>query len=115
MTSLDWFTTAGAMPLGFAAVAGVAAALGTRTTMLAASLVVLGLLAVALRASETYGACGCGSRRSLRRSAVHAPGQAWQLHGPDPADLHDVRSGSWAIRIATSPQAGQRSTTPAPR
>ena len=48
VTSLDWFTTAGAMPLGFAAVAGVAAAVGTRTTMLAATLVVLALLALAL-------------------------------------------------------------------
>jgi len=48
VTSLDWFSTAGAMPLGFAAVAGVAAALGTRTTMLGASLVVLALLCVAL-------------------------------------------------------------------
>jgi len=48
VTSLDWFTTAGAMPLGFAAVAGVAAAFGTRTTMLAATLVVLALLGLAL-------------------------------------------------------------------
>jgi hypothetical protein len=52
VTSLDWFTTAGAMPLGFAFVAAVAAALGTRTTMLAASLVVLALLAVALAAGD---------------------------------------------------------------
>ena len=52
VTSLDWFTTAGAMPLGFAAVAGVAAAVGTRTTMLAASLVVLGLLLAALAAGD---------------------------------------------------------------
>jgi MFS family permease len=52
VTSLDWFTTAGAMPLGFAAVAGVAAALGTRTTMLTASLVVLALLAAALAVGD---------------------------------------------------------------
>lgn len=52
VTSLDWFTTAGAMPLGFAAVAAVAAALGTRTTMLSASLAVLALLAAALAAGD---------------------------------------------------------------
>ena len=48
VTSLDWFTTAGVMPLGFAFVAAVAAGLGTRTTMLAASLVVMALLCAAL-------------------------------------------------------------------
>ena len=52
VTSLDWFTTAGAMPLGFAFVAAVAAGLGTRTTMLASSLVVLGLLCAALAAGD---------------------------------------------------------------
>jgi MFS family permease len=52
VTSLDWFTTAGAMPLGFAAVAGVAAAIGTRTTMLVSTLVVLALLAAALAAGD---------------------------------------------------------------
>jgi MFS family permease len=57
VTSLDWFTTAGAMPLGFAFVAAVAASLGTRTTMLASSLVVLALLCVAL---------GVGDVRRLR-------------------------------------------------
>jgi hypothetical protein len=52
VTSLDWFTTAGAMPLGFAAVAGVAAALGTRPTMLLATLVVLALLVAALTVGD---------------------------------------------------------------
>jgi MFS family permease len=52
VTSLDWFTTAGAMPLGFAAVAGVAAALGTRTTMLLATLMVLALLVAALAVGD---------------------------------------------------------------
>ena len=52
VTSLDWFTTAGAMPLGFAFVAAVAAGLGTRTTMLASSLVVLALLCVALAVGD---------------------------------------------------------------
>jgi hypothetical protein len=52
VTSLDWFTTAGAMPLGFAVVAGVAAALGTRETMLGASLVVLALLLLALAVGD---------------------------------------------------------------
>jgi MFS family permease len=52
VTSLDWFTTAGAMPLGFAFVAAVAAGLGTRTTMLWASLVVLALLCVSLAVGD---------------------------------------------------------------
>ncbi|HET8953322.1 MAG TPA: MFS transporter [Solirubrobacteraceae bacterium] len=52
VTSLDWFTTAGAMPLGFAVVAGVAASLGTRETMLGASLVVLALLVLALAVGD---------------------------------------------------------------
>jgi predicted MFS family arabinose efflux permease len=52
VTSLDWFSTAGMMPLGFAAVAAVAAGLGTRTTMLTASLVVLALLLVALAVGD---------------------------------------------------------------
>ena len=64
MTSLDWFTTAGAMPLGFAAVAGVAATLGTRTTMLASSLVVLALLVAALAVGD------------VRRLRVRAPAPA---------------------------------------
>jgi MFS family permease len=64
VTSLDWFTTAGAMPLGFAAVAGVAATLGTRETMLGASLVVLGLLVLALAAGDV--------RRLRWRAAVPA-------------------------------------------
>jgi MFS family permease len=45
VTSLDWFTTTGAMPLGFGAVAGVAGALGTRTTMTASAVAVMVLLA----------------------------------------------------------------------
>jgi len=64
VTSLDWFTTAGAMPLGFAFVAAVAAALGTRPTMLAASLVVLALLCAALAAGDV--------RRLRTRAAVPA-------------------------------------------
>ena len=52
VTSLDWFTTVGAMPLGFAAVAAVAAAIGTQTTMLAATLVVLALLGASLAAGD---------------------------------------------------------------
>ena len=66
VTSLDWFTTAGAMPLGFAAVAGVAAAVGTRPTMLAASLVVLALLVVALVVGDVR-------RLRVRPVAVTAP------------------------------------------
>jgi predicted MFS family arabinose efflux permease len=52
VTSLDWFSTAGAMPLGFAVVAAVAAGLGTRTTMFAASTIVLALLLVALAVGD---------------------------------------------------------------
>jgi len=52
VTSLDWFTTAGAMPLGFAAVAGIAASLGTRPTMIGASVAVLALLCVALAVGD---------------------------------------------------------------
>ena len=52
VTSLDWFSTAGAMPLGFALVAAVAAGLGTRPTMLGASVVVLVLLGVALAVGD---------------------------------------------------------------
>lgn len=61
VTSLDWFTTAGAMPLGFAAVAGVAAAIGTRTTMMASSLVVIALCLACL---------AVGDVRRLRRRAA---------------------------------------------
>ena len=43
VTSLDWFTTAGAMPVGFVIVAATADAIGTPTTMLLA-----GITAVAL-------------------------------------------------------------------
>lgn len=52
VTSLDWFTTAGLMPLGFAAVTAVAAGLGTRTTMLVASVTVLALLCLALAVGD---------------------------------------------------------------
>jgi hypothetical protein len=64
VTSLDWFTTAGAMPLGFAFVAAVAAGLGTRPTMLAASLGVLALLCAALAVGDV--------RRLPLRSAAPA-------------------------------------------
>jgi hypothetical protein len=58
VTSLDWFTTAGAMPLGFALVAGAADALGTRTVMLASTAVVMVLL---------LGCLAVGDVRRLRR------------------------------------------------
>jgi hypothetical protein len=61
VTSLDWFTTAGAMPLGFAAVAGVAGAIGTSSTMLASSLVVIALCLACL---------AVGDVRRLRRRAA---------------------------------------------
>jgi hypothetical protein len=52
VTSLDWFTTTGAMPLGFAVVAPVAQLLGTRTTMLACGLIVIALCVAALAAGD---------------------------------------------------------------
>ena len=51
-TSLDYFTTTGAMPLGFALVAPAAALFGTRNTMLACGLLVIGLCAAALLADD---------------------------------------------------------------
>jgi hypothetical protein len=52
VSSLDWFTTVGTMPLGYALVAPAADALGTRATMAASSLVVMALLAAALAAGD---------------------------------------------------------------
>jgi MFS family permease len=52
VTSLDWFTTTGAMPLGFALVAPAAQLFGTRPTMLACGLIVIGLCALALAAGD---------------------------------------------------------------
>jgi MFS family permease len=47
VTSLDYFTTAGVMPLGFAVVGPIAALAGTKTTMVASGLVVMALAAAA--------------------------------------------------------------------
>ena len=63
VTSLDWLTTTGSMPLGFAAVAAVAGALGTRNTMVGAGLVVMALLVACL---------AVGDVRRLRRRTVEA-------------------------------------------
>jgi MFS family permease len=52
VTSLDWFTTTGAMPLGFALVAPAAHVFGTQATMLAAGVIVIALLAAALAAGD---------------------------------------------------------------
>jgi hypothetical protein len=52
VTSLDWFTTTGLMPIGFALVAPAAQLLGTRTTMLVSSLIVLALFLGALAAGD---------------------------------------------------------------
>jgi MFS family permease len=52
VTSLDWFTTTGAMPLGFALVAPAAHLLGTQSTMLAAGAIVIALLVAALAAGD---------------------------------------------------------------
>jgi MFS family permease len=52
VTSLDWFTTTGAMPIGFAVVAPAAQLLGTQETMAAAGAIVIALLLAALAAGD---------------------------------------------------------------
>jgi hypothetical protein len=52
VTSLDWFTTTGLMPIGFAVVAPAAELFGTRTTMLACALSVIALFAAALAVGD---------------------------------------------------------------
>jgi MFS family permease len=52
VTSLDWFTTTGAMPVGFALVAPAAQLVGTQATMIAAGAIVIALLAAALAAGD---------------------------------------------------------------
>jgi MFS family permease len=52
VTSLDWFTTTGLMPVGFALVAPAAELFGTRTTMLVSALIVIGLFVAALAAGD---------------------------------------------------------------
>jgi MFS family permease len=52
VSSLDWFTTAGTLPLGYALVAPASDILGTRATMAAASVTVMALLAAALIAGD---------------------------------------------------------------
>jgi predicted MFS family arabinose efflux permease len=52
VTSLDWFTTTGLMPIGFALVAPAAELFGTRTTMLASALIVLVLFLAALAVGD---------------------------------------------------------------
>jgi MFS family permease len=52
VTSLDYFTTTGAMPLGFILVAPAAELFGTKTTMLACGLIVIALCAAALAAGD---------------------------------------------------------------
>jgi MFS family permease len=52
VTSLDWFTTTGAMPLGFALVAPAASLFGTQETMLACGLIVILLCAAALAVGD---------------------------------------------------------------
>jgi MFS family permease len=63
VTSLDYFATAGVMPLGFALVGPVAALAGTRTAMVAAGLAVMALCAAALAVPDV---------RNLRRRATPA-------------------------------------------
>jgi hypothetical protein len=59
VTSLDWFTTVGVMPLGFAGIAAMAEAIGTKTALTLAGAVVMALCAVCL---------AMGDVRRLRRN-----------------------------------------------
>ena len=52
VTSLDWFTTTGLMPIGFAIVAPAAQLFGTQETMLVSGLVVIGLVVGALAVGD---------------------------------------------------------------
>jgi MFS family permease len=52
VTSLDWFTTTGLMPIGFAVVAPAAELVGTRTTMLACGVAVIALFVTALAVGD---------------------------------------------------------------
>jgi MFS family permease len=65
VTSLDYFTTAGVMPLGYALVGPVAALAGTRPTMVACGVVVMALCAAAATVPDV---------RRLRRRVAPAPG-----------------------------------------
>ena len=52
VTSLDWFTTTGLMPIGFAVVAPAAELIGTRTTMLVCAAIVIVLFTGALAVGD---------------------------------------------------------------
>ena len=52
VTSLDWFTTTGLMPIGFAVVAPAAELVGTRTTMLVCGVAVIALFVTALAVGD---------------------------------------------------------------
>ena len=61
MTSLDYFLTAGVMPLGFAVVGPVAAVAGTQATLVVSGLITMTLFALAATVPDV---------RHLRRRAV---------------------------------------------
>jgi DHA3 family tetracycline resistance protein-like MFS transporter len=52
VTSLDWFTTVGLMPLGYAVAGPVADAIGLQETMIGAALITAALFCVALAAHD---------------------------------------------------------------
>jgi DHA3 family tetracycline resistance protein-like MFS transporter len=52
VTSLDWFTTVGLMPLGYAVVGPIADAIGLHETMVGATVVVAPLFLAALAVRE---------------------------------------------------------------
>jgi MFS family permease len=55
VTSLDWFTTVGLMPLGYAVAGPLAQAVGLHETMIGASVIVVVLFAVALATDDVRG------------------------------------------------------------
>ena len=90
VTSLDWFTTAGLMPLGFAAVAAVAATLGTRDDD-----------ARGLRGGA--GAAGGGAGGGGRAAVAGAAGCRCRVTAP-PANVNGAGWGGGSARRVAEPR-----------
>ena len=67
VTSFDWFTSVGLMPLGYALVGPIADAVGLHATMFAATVIVAALAAgsLLLRRPALVRAAGAGGRLDL--------------------------------------------------
>jgi hypothetical protein len=88
VTSLDYFSTAGVMPLGFALVGPVAAIAGTRPTLVASGLVVMALCAAAATVPDV--------RRLRRRAAVAASSGAAAAAGSSASAAGSANvNGGW--------------------